>query len=80
MIRSEAENHCLLVKISPDATMDQESGASYYIAEGLVENNILESHKGEVSELKTGMICNAEVITRDEKLLYYLLEKINLKD
>ncbi|SHH97294.1 HlyD family efflux transporter periplasmic adaptor subunit, partial [Clostridium grantii] len=69
-----------IVKISADATMDNESGNSYYIAEGLVDKNILENHKNEKSELKTGMLCNAEVITRDEKLLYYLLEKINLKD
>jgi HlyD family secretion protein len=36
-------------------------------------------HKGERSEIKIGMICEAQVITRKEKTLFWLLEKINLK-
>ncbi|MCB2291445.1 HlyD family efflux transporter periplasmic adaptor subunit [Clostridium sp. CS001] len=69
-----------LVKISTDAKVDQQSGNSYYAVESYVENIPLYSYKGKKSELKLGMSCEAQIITKRKKILYYLLEKINLKD
>ncbi|WP_283716124.1 hypothetical protein [Clostridium perfringens] len=40
----------------------------------------MHSNKGEKSLIKTGIICDASIITRKEKMLYYLLEKIGLKN
>ncbi|MBZ4647232.1 MAG: hypothetical protein JG777_2721 [Clostridia bacterium] len=34
----------------------------------------------EKAEIKVGMACEAQVITKTKKVLYYLLEKINLKE
>ena len=70
----------ILDKISTDAKVDPQSGSSYYAVESYVENIPLYSYKGKKSELKIGMSCEAQIITKRKKILYYLLEKINLKD
>ncbi len=66
-------------KISTDARIDEQSGISYYAVETYVENKPLYSYKGEKTEIKLGMSCEAQIITKQKKILYYLLEKINLK-
>ena len=66
--------------MSIDANGDAKSGLSYYWVESEIENKPLFSYKGEKGELKIGMTCAAQVITKRKKILYYLLEKINLKN
>lgn len=53
---------------------------SYYFVESEIENKPLFSYKGEQGEIKIGMTCEAQVVTKQKKILYYLLEKINLKN
>ncbi|SHK10092.1 HlyD family secretion protein [Clostridium cavendishii DSM 21758] len=67
-------------KISADSKVNKSSGISFYTAEAYIDSNKVYSHKGEESEIKNGMTCEAQIITRKEKMLYYLLEKLNLKD
>lgn len=69
-----------ITDIATDATVDQKSGMSYYFVESEIENKPLFSYKGEQGELKIGMTCEAQVVTKQKKILYYLLEKINLKN
>ncbi|WP_195972673.1 HlyD family efflux transporter periplasmic adaptor subunit [Clostridium thermobutyricum] len=65
--------------ISPDSTIDTEKGISFFTGEGSSSSNVLYSNKGEESYIKSGMSCEARIITRKEKMLYYLLEKIGFK-
>ncbi|MDR3598491.1 HlyD family efflux transporter periplasmic adaptor subunit [Clostridium sp.] len=69
-----------ITDIATDATVDQRTGVSYYLVESEIENKPLFSYKGEEGEVKMGMTCEAQVITKQKKILYYLLEKIHLKD
>lgn len=69
-----------IVNIGTDARMDQTSNSSFYTVEASVENKPLYSYKGVKSEIKVGMDCEAQVIVKTKKILYYLLEKINLRD
>ncbi|BCZ44264.1 hypothetical protein psyc5s11_03310 [Clostridium gelidum] len=69
-----------LTDIAEDATVDTQTGISYYLVKSEIENKPLFSYKGEKGELKMGMTCEAQVITKQKKILYYLLEKINLKN
>ncbi len=69
-----------LENISVDSKVDPKSGVSFYTGEASIDSKPLYSHKGEKAQIKSGMVCTAKVITRKEKMLYYLLEKINLKD
>ncbi|WP_416188350.1 HlyD family efflux transporter periplasmic adaptor subunit (plasmid) [Clostridium perfringens] len=66
--------------ISPDSTVDTEKGISFFNGEGSLSSNVLYSNKGEESYIKSGMTCEARIITRKEKMLYYLLEKIGFKN
>ncbi|MGH4119276.1 HlyD family efflux transporter periplasmic adaptor subunit [Clostridium sp.] len=66
--------------IAVDSTVDQQSGTSYYLVESEILNKPLYSYKGQKGELRIGMTCEAQVITKRKKILYYLLEKINLKN
>ncbi|MGH4119270.1 hypothetical protein [Clostridium sp.] len=66
--------------IAVDSTIDQQSGTSYYLVESEIQNKPLFSYKGKKGELKIGMTCEAQVITKRKKILHYLLEKINLKN
>ncbi|WP_434291813.1 HlyD family efflux transporter periplasmic adaptor subunit [Clostridium botulinum] len=69
-----------LENISVDSKVDPKSGISFYTGEASIDSRPLYSHKGEKAQIKSGMVCTAKIITRKEKMLYYLLEKINLKD
>ncbi len=69
-----------ITKVSADSIVDTSKGISYYNSEASVENKSLYNRKKEKGEIKTGMTCEAQIITRKEKVLYYLLEKVNLKD
>lgn len=62
--------------ISPDSKVDNKMGMSFFTGEGSLNSNVLHSNKGEESYIKPGMICEAKIITRNEKMLYYLLDKI----
>ncbi len=52
----------------------------FYTGEGTLEKNILYSNKSEESVIKAGMTCEARIITRKGKMLYYILEKLNFKN
>ncbi|SUY46973.1 bacteriocin ABC transporter bacteriocin-binding protein [Clostridium putrefaciens] len=67
-------------KISADSKVNKSNGISFYTAESYIDVSKVYSHKGEESEIKNGMTCEAQIVTRKEKMLYYLLEKLNLKD
>lgn len=66
--------------ISVNSQVNNETGIVYFIGEGTLETDILYSNKNEEAVIKPGMTCEARVITRSEKMLYYLLEKLNLKN
>lgn len=78
--REYGELEGTITNISTDAKVDQASGSSFYSVEASVENKPLYSYKGIESEIKVGMECEAQIIIKTKKILYYLLEKINLKE
>ncbi|WP_029688023.1 HlyD family efflux transporter periplasmic adaptor subunit [Thermoanaerobacter sp. A7A] len=69
-----------IVKLSIDSRLDKQSGLNYYEAEATIDNKPLYNRKGEKKNIKVGMIVEAHVIGHREKMLYYLLEQLNLKD
>jgi HlyD family secretion protein len=68
-----------ITKVSADSIVGN-NGISYYNAEASIENKPLYNRKKEKGEIKTGMTCEGQIITRKERILYYLLEQLNLKD
>jgi HlyD family secretion protein len=67
-----------VVTISEDSVFNETNGINSYIIKADVENKPLYSYKGKKANLKIGMTCEAQVITKSKKILFYLLEKIDL--
>lgn len=78
--REYGELNGKVTKISVDSTINEEAGINYFVLEADVENKPLYSYKGERADLKVGMMCEAQVITKSKKVLFFLLEKIDLWD
>ncbi len=68
-----------ITSISKDA-VNNANGQSYYVVEATVPVTKLVSNSGRTGEIKAGMICEANVITKQKSFLHYFLEKINLLD
>lgn len=68
-----------VTNISTDIKNDA-SGGSYYLVEAKLDDAQVISYKGEIRDIKVGMTCEAFIITEQKKILYWLLEKINLRD
>lgn len=69
-----------ITQVSSDATIDPETGMSYYLVEATIDNETLYSHKGDEEAIKVGMTTEAHIVTDSKKILYFLLEKMHLKD
>lgn len=61
--------------IGTDATVDQQSGMSFYAVEATVDVKPLYSYQGVPAKIKVGMTCQAHVIMKSERILLYILEK-----
>lgn len=69
-----------ITKISVDSSIMENQSSSFYLVEADIENRPLYSYKGEQAQIKVGMVCEAQVITKTKKVLFFLLEKIDLWD
>lgn len=70
----------IVTKIATDASYDQQAGQSYYSVEATIDNKPLYSYKGEPASIKVGMVCEAYVVTKSQKILNFLLEKLDLRE
>jgi HlyD family secretion protein len=68
-----------ITKLAPDSSLEQKSGQNFYEAEATIDNKPLYSHKRERVYIKSGMVVNAKIVTRKEKMLYYFLNQLKLQ-
>lgn len=66
--------------LGPDAVTDTDSGQSYYSGEATLQGHVLQDKRGKPAEVKVGMVAEAQMITDREKVIDWLLKKINLKN
>lgn len=69
-----------IVSISKDAMLNEASGQSFYIVKATVPGTTLIGANGKQGEIKVGMLCEANIITKQKTFLRYFLEKIDLLD
>lgn len=69
-----------ITKISTDAVIDPETGMSYYKAEAEIKKEKLYSYKDKEAQIKVGMTADAHIVAGSKKIIYFLLEKIDLRD
>ncbi|QEN03555.1 hypothetical protein EW093_02180 [Thiospirochaeta perfilievii] len=67
-----------VLSIPGDITSNGANG-NVYVLEGSVNSNKLDNKDGIPVFLKSGMFCDVRIITREQKILGYLLEKLDFK-
>jgi len=55
------------------------NNSNVYMLEACVNSRELEDKYGESVFIKSGMYCETRIITREQKIIYYLLEKLDFK-
>lgn len=65
--------------ISPDATMDSQSGLNYYLGQSSLSGLTLTDRNGKQVDVKVGMTAEAQMITKRERIGTWLLKKLDLK-
>jgi len=68
-----------IVRIGASSIGNPDSSPGYYIVEAKIPNLKLASYKGEVSDIKVGMLVEGHIVTRTKKILFLLLEKLNFR-
>lgn len=66
--------------ISKDISVNQNTGAAYYIVKVACKNMTLSGKDGTEASLKNGMACTSKIIVGERSVMDYLLEKIHLKE
>ncbi|HHW23413.1 MAG TPA: HlyD family efflux transporter periplasmic adaptor subunit [Clostridiaceae bacterium] len=69
-----------IISISKDALINETNGQSFYIVKASVPSTKLIGANGKQGEIKVGMLCEANIITKEKTFLRYFLEKIDLLD
>jgi len=67
-----------VTNIAGDAQIANADNELVYFVEGSLEGDQLIDKKGQPAKVKVGMLCEARVVVKKMKILYFLLEKINL--
>lgn len=65
-------------KISEDLKVDNSNSTSYYLVEASLDSVEMVDDQGDSAQLKSGMACNAKIITDRESILKFVLDKLNL--
>jgi multidrug efflux pump subunit AcrA (membrane-fusion protein) len=69
-----------IVSISADSVANESARTKFYIAQADLSALSPSNDKGDVREVKTGMIVEAKIISGSKKVIVWLLQKINLMD
>lgn len=64
--------------VSNDALSGNEGFAGYYLVEGSIGKDTLTDRNGNAASIEVGMQVTAKIVTQEKRILYYLLEKIDL--
>ncbi len=69
-----------IIQISDAYFQNEDKTSNYFLAEVEIEKEELKNKKGELLELKTGMLADVEIITGNQTCMDWLLKKMNLRD
>ena len=65
--------------LSISSNIDEETGVIYYTGVGSLEKTRVENYNNESFDIKNGMSCEAKIIIGNKRMLYYVLEKLNIQ-
>jgi len=68
-----------VTRISTDAH-SSEDGQSFFVVEAEMDSGSLFDRNGVESEIRVGMVCDARVITNTQRIIHWVLERLNFMD
>lgn len=68
-----------LEDINVTSELNPKTGLSYYIANATLNSDTISNKQGKTGDIKLGMACEVKIISRKEKMLYYILNQLGLK-
>lgn len=68
-----------LEDINVTSELNPKTGLSYYIATASLNSDTISNKQGKTGDIKLGMACDVKIISRKEKMLYYILNQLGLK-
>lgn len=68
-----------LESLGVNSMIDENTGTVYYTGIGSLEKTDVKNYYDKKFNIKPGMTCEAQIIIGKKKLLYYLLEKLNIQ-
>lgn len=69
-----------ITNIGSDTIIQRDGSSSSYLVEAELDADVLYSYKGDIANIKVGMMCEVQVIIRTKKIIHQILEKLNLMD
>lgn len=69
-----------ITNISEDLKIDNNNSQGYYLVESEIQDRVYYDAKGNKASLRVGMSFDAQIVVERKKILFYLLEKIDLWD
>ena len=67
-----------ITKVSNDIKVDSQSGMGYYLAEAKLDTNGFYDKDGTKLSIKAGMSCEAKIITGEQSIMTFVLDKLKL--
>ena len=68
-----------VIRISTDAR-NSEDGQSFFVVEAEMDRGSLHDRSGIEAAIRVGMVCDARVITNTQKIIFWVLERLNFID
>lgn len=65
--------------ISDTSEINNKTETSYYIAIGTLNSTTLKNSQNQEGNIKLGMQCEAKIIVRKEKMLFYILNQLGIR-
>lgn len=67
-----------LKSISITSEINPKTGLSYYVAIGTLNSDLIKNRNGKQGKIRLGMTCESKIVSRQEKMLYYILNQLGL--
>ena len=68
-----------LENINVTSELNPKTGLSYYEGNSTLNGNTISNKQGKTGEIKLGMACEVKIISRKEKMIYYILNQLGLR-
>ena len=67
-----------ITQIDVTSSTGEETGQSYYQVTGSLDKSTISNFQGQKGDIKLGMACQAKIVSRKEKMLYFIFNKMGI--